>query len=155
LAGKASTVLRGPMTEVWKVLLEWHKNGMDQSHNYREVVSQSANSETIYAQYAMAPPFTARDFVWECIYGEEENKCYVATINADYPKQKNFIRGYIYLSGFLVRPLNSDPLQCELITISHAHPQGKIPEWLIKPGMDQTYNRLQTISKLAGYSIVK
>ncbi|XP_033743458.1 START domain-containing protein 10-like [Pecten maximus] len=97
-----------------------------------EICALNPNNDIGYYAMKCPSPLKNRDFVTQrswldlgsefCILNHSVN-------HASVPARKGFIRGVSYITGFLIRKM--DTYTCQFNYVSHSDPKGKLPVWAV------------------------
>lgn len=91
----------------------------------------ASNEISYYAAHCPAP-LRNRDMVLLRSWLATDHAYYVmshSVFHAQYPPRPGFVRAFVHLTGFVVRPLS--PRGCELHYVTQADPGGLLPAWLV------------------------
>ncbi|XP_013403609.1 START domain-containing protein 10-like [Lingula anatina] len=77
-------------------------------------------------------PIRNRDFVTQRSWLATEKEYLILNHSVNHelvPIKKGFLRGMSYLTGYVMRPLESNSKGCQLYYVTQCDPKGKLPSW--------------------------
>jgi len=127
-----------------------------------ELVNSKGNYKEMYIELKFPFPFSNRDAAisqWQYIDDRQDGKHVVLVTESipviKFPRKKGFVRSCCYVGGWDITQERGNPKSSHVTFITHVHPKGSLPVWVINLFSGGEAKKLASIKKVAEHGTTK